>query len=92
MQLYLKADRTAPSLGKKRGMSHWNVIGPRDNSEGRLIGPTKGDMNTKLHAVRDSQGRSIGFFVIDERSAIHRRTSTVGQPAERRMAAWGSRL
>jgi hypothetical protein len=30
---------------------------------GRLIGRTKGGMNTKLHAVCDSQGRPLNLFV-----------------------------
>jgi len=48
---YLKAHRTATSMGvKKRG-------------RGRLIGRTKGGMNTKLHAICDSQGRPIDLFV-----------------------------
>ncbi len=47
---YLKSHRSATSTGKKGG-------------RGRLIGRTKGGMNTKLHAVSDSQGRPISFFV-----------------------------
>ena len=47
---YLKAHRTASSLrGKKGG--------------GRLIVRTKGGMNTKLHAVTDTKGRPIRFFM-----------------------------
>ena len=42
---YLKAHRTATSLAVKKG------------GRGRLIGRTKGGMNTKLHAVTDSVGR-----------------------------------
>ncbi|MEO9132752.1 MAG: IS5 family transposase [Sphingomonas sp.] len=48
---YLKAHRTASSLrGKKGGL-------------GRLIGRTKGGMNTKLHAVTDANGRPLSFFM-----------------------------
>ncbi|WP_419756625.1 IS5 family transposase [Brevundimonas sp.] len=48
---YLKAHRTASSLrGKKGGL-------------GRLIGRTKGGMNTKLHAVTDAHGRPISLFM-----------------------------
>jgi transposase len=48
---YLKAHRTASSLGlKKRG-------------RGRLIGQTKGGMNTKLHAVTNTRGRPVRFFI-----------------------------
>jgi len=48
---YLKAHRTASSLGLKKG------------GRGRLIGQTKGGMNTKLHAVTDTSGRPIRFFI-----------------------------
>ncbi|PZO62189.1 MAG: IS5 family transposase [Paracoccus denitrificans] len=48
---YLKAHRTASSLAVKKG-------GP-----GRLIGRTKGGMNTKLHAVADANGRPLSFFL-----------------------------
>ena len=47
---YLKAHRTASSLREKRGL-------------GRLIGRTKGGMNTKLHAVTDANGRPLSFFM-----------------------------
>ncbi|WP_446740826.1 IS5 family transposase [Sphingomonas sp. CFBP 13728] len=48
---YLKAHRTASSpAGKKGGL-------------GRLIGRTKGGMNTKLHAVTDAEGRPLSFFM-----------------------------
>ncbi len=47
---YLKAHRTASSLRVKRGL-------------GRLIGSTKGGMNTKLHAVTDANGRPISLFM-----------------------------
>ncbi|WP_148268543.1 IS5 family transposase [Komagataeibacter medellinensis] len=48
---YLKAHRTASSLRFKKG------------DPGRLIGRTKGGMNTKLHAVTDQNGRPLGFFM-----------------------------
>ncbi len=54
---YLKAHRTASSLRVKGGA-------------GRLIGRTKGGMNTKLHAVTDASGRPISFFITAGRSAI----------------------
>ncbi|WP_367160853.1 IS5 family transposase [Kozakia baliensis] len=47
----LKAHRTASSLRGQKG-------GP-----GRLIGRTKGGMNTKLHAVTDRNGRPLDFFM-----------------------------
>ncbi|WP_246525334.1 IS5 family transposase [Thalassovita aquimarina] len=48
---YLKAHRTASSLRGKKG------------GRGRLIGRTKGGMNTKLHAVTDTNGRPLRFFM-----------------------------
>ncbi|WP_156418557.1 IS5 family transposase [Aureimonas sp. D3] len=48
---YLKAHRTASSLAVKKG------------GFGRLIGRTKGGMNTKLHAVADANGRPLSFFL-----------------------------
>ncbi|MFT8808655.1 IS5 family transposase [Gluconobacter sp.] len=48
---YLKAHRTASSLRLKKG------------NPGRLIGRTKGGMNTKLHAITDQNGRPLSFFV-----------------------------
>ncbi|QIE43107.1 IS5 family transposase (plasmid) [Rhodobacteraceae bacterium SC52] len=48
---YLKAHRTASSLRFEKG------------GRGRLIGRTKGGMNTKLHAVTDASGRPIRFFI-----------------------------
>ena len=47
---YLKAHRTASSLRVKGGL-------------GRLIGRTKGGMNTKLHAVTDANGRPLSVFM-----------------------------
>ncbi|MFT9297311.1 IS5 family transposase [Gluconobacter sp. P5B12] len=48
---YLKAHRTASSLRFKKG------------DPGRLIGRTKGGMNTKLHAITDQNGRPLSFFM-----------------------------
>lgn len=48
---YLKAHRTASNRRLKKGCG------------GRLIGRTKGGMNTKLHAVTDTQGRPIRLHV-----------------------------
>jgi hypothetical protein len=36
--------------------------GPNDQ-RGRLIGRTKGGLNTKLHAVTDAKGRPLKFFM-----------------------------
>ena len=51
---YLKAIRTATSLRSKRGAG---------DKTGRLVGRTKGYMNTSLHAVTDADGRPIRFFM-----------------------------
>ncbi|MFC3030905.1 MULTISPECIES: IS5 family transposase [Roseomonadaceae] len=48
---YLKAHRTASSLHRKKG------------GAGRLIGLTKGGLNSKLHAVTDAKGRPIRMFL-----------------------------
>lgn len=40
--------------GKKRGP---------DDQRGRLIGRTKGGLNTKLHAVTDAMGQPLRFFM-----------------------------
>ncbi len=48
---YLKAHGTASSLRLRKG------------GRGSPIGQTKGGMNTKLHAVADTNGRPIRFFV-----------------------------
>ncbi len=48
---YLKARRTASSLGAEKG------------GRGRLIGRTKGGMNAKPHAICDSKGRPINVCV-----------------------------
>lgn len=39
------------------------IFSGKRGGRGRLIGRTKGGMNTKLHAVCDSQGRPISLFV-----------------------------
>jgi len=38
-------------------------LGVEKGGRGRLIGQTKGGMNTKLHAVTDTGGRPIRFFI-----------------------------
>ena len=48
--IYLKAHRTASSLRVKRNV-------------GRLIGRTKGGMNSKLHAVTDANVRPLSVFM-----------------------------
>lgn len=77
---YLKAHRTATSMGVKKG------------GRGRLIGRTKGGMNTKLHAVCDSQGCDQLLCHSRKGQRSHRCAGAIEQPAERRMAARGSWL
>lgn len=48
---YLKEHRTASSLREKKGRL------------GRLIGRTKGGMNTKVHAVNAADGRPLSSFM-----------------------------
>jgi transposase len=38
-------------------------MGVKKGGRGRLIGRTKGGMNTKLHAICDSKGRPLDLFV-----------------------------
>lgn len=52
---HLKAHRVATGLRSKKGGSGDQPV--------RLIGRTKGSMNTKQHAVTDADGRPIRFFV-----------------------------
>ncbi|MGK7729364.1 IS5 family transposase [Marinovum sp. F03] len=52
-------DRRDISEGSSNGDQHGRQKGGR----GRLIGRTKGGMNTKLHVICDSQGRPLDLFV-----------------------------
>jgi hypothetical protein len=45
------------------GLEPWDKNGGPGDQRGRLIGHTKGGMNTKLHAVTDARGRPIRFFM-----------------------------
>jgi hypothetical protein len=45
------------------GLEPWDKNGGPNDQRGRLIGHTKGGMNTKLHAVTDARGRPIRFFM-----------------------------
>ncbi len=45
------------------GRSPAGQKGGPDDKRGRLIGRTKGGLNTKLHAVADARGRPIRFFM-----------------------------
>jgi hypothetical protein len=46
-----------------QGTPHRDQHGRTKGVRGRLIRGTKGGMNTRLHAVCDSQGRPISLFV-----------------------------
>ena len=63
----LKAHRTASRLRGKKGS---------DDKRGRLIGCTKGGLNTKLHAVPDADGRPLRFVM----TAGHVRDDTARPP------------
>src|SRR3546814_6276891 len=52
-------DRRDLSQSAPHGIQPWGKKG----GPGRLIGRTKGGMNTKLHAVTDANGRPISFFM-----------------------------
>jgi transposase len=45
------------------GTPHSDQLGRKKGGRGRLIGRTNGGMNTKLHAICDSQGRPLNLFV-----------------------------
>ncbi len=45
------------------GTPHRDQHGREKGGRGRLIGRTKGGMNTKLHVICDSQGRPLSLFV-----------------------------
>jgi len=45
------------------GAPHGIEPGGKKGDLGRLIGRTKGGMNTKLHAVTDANGRPLSFFI-----------------------------
>lgn len=46
-----------------QGTPHGIEPAGKKGGPGRLIGRTKGGMNTKLHAVTDANGRPISFFM-----------------------------
>ena len=50
-------------LRSLKGTSHGFQPEGKKGGRGRLIGRTKGGMNTKLHAVTDTIGRPIRFFM-----------------------------
>src|SRR3546814_5545642 len=61
-------DRRDLFEGPPHGVEPWGKKG----GPGRLIGRTKGGMNTKLHAVTDANGRPISFFMTaGQRSEEH---------------------
>ena len=56
---YYCDDRRHLSLGPP----YRDQIRRQTRARGRLIGRTKGGMNTKLHAICDSHGRPLNLFV-----------------------------
>lgn len=56
-------DRRDLSEGASHGIQPAVEKGGSDDQRGRLIGRTKGGMNTKLHAVAGAEGRPIRFFM-----------------------------
>jgi len=67
---YLKAHRRALGLRLNKG------------DPGRLIGRTKGGMNTKLHAITDQNGRPLSFFMAaGQISDFYPCRCSAGQPA-----------
>ena len=59
---YLKAHRTASTALLPTFRSR-AIVGSEKGDLGRLIGRTRGGMNTKLHAVTDANGRPLSFFM-----------------------------
>jgi transposase len=59
------AERKTIMIGCDLSQSAPHGIEPagKKGDPGRLIGRTKGGMNTKLHAVTDAKGRPISFFM-----------------------------
>jgi hypothetical protein len=49
--------------GASHGVEPAGEKGGADDPRGRLIGRTKGGLNTKLHAVTDAKGRPLKFFM-----------------------------
>ncbi len=64
----------------------------RKKERGRLIGRTKGGMNTKPHAVCDSQGCPIDLFVTAGQVSDYIGARVAQAPAKRQMAAREARL
>lgn len=51
------------------GAPHCDQFGRQKGRRGRLIGRTKGGMNTKLHAICDSRGRPLSLFFTAAKAA-----------------------
>jgi transposase len=56
-------DRCDLPQGAPHGLKPAGEKGGPDDQRGRLIGRTKGGLNTKLHAVTDAKGRPLKFFM-----------------------------
>src|SRR5690606_41699687 len=56
-------DRRDLPEGAPHGLKPAGEKGGPDDQRGRLIGRTKGGLNTKLHAVTDARGRPLKFYM-----------------------------
>jgi transposase len=56
-------DRCHLPEGAPHGLEPAGEKGGAGSQTGRLIGRTKGGLNTKLHAITDAEGRPIRFFL-----------------------------
>jgi len=56
-------DRRDLPESASHGLEPAGEKGGPDDQRGRLIGRTKGGLNTKLHAVTDAKGRPLRFFM-----------------------------
>lgn len=74
-------DRCDLSQATPHGIEPWGKKGDL----GRLIGRTKGGMNTKLHAVTDANGRPLSFFITAGQISVRRPCSMI---CPRRGGCW----
>lgn len=59
----MAAESPTCEMDLRAACAHGDQHGRKKAGCSRLIGRTKGGMNTKLHAICDSQGRPIDLFV-----------------------------
>ena len=55
--------RSSEPAQVSEGSPYRDQFGRQTRGRGRLIGRTKGGINTKLHAICDSRGRPLDLFV-----------------------------